>query len=668
MLLIIGIMIATGTAEMAPLDGTFAFSEQGSVAHTVSNAHLVIPVDFKNLHDKIASFCDQVSDYVEKIQKRPDPFAFNYPDVRTAEVSVLRCRSLLSEFQAVKEIWYPQPLTTSRKSSLTRRKRGGGWAVVGVGAVAAVAMFSQIYSHTQLSSLVEQTQKQTESHILRLREAISLNDDNIKQLNDSVYALSNETSKEIIKLKDAQALTALYSTLSTLESTTSRILTGLVKLSQHRLSPMLISPHSLTSPLSELQDALKPQQIFLSVANAYETYQLDVSHVMLKNLTLLIYIHIPCFSPQHKLKLYGYRQLPIELPTPSKPIFILPTVADQFLAISQSELEYQTFTKQHLLSCPLINDIYFCPGPAVLRRTSADSCLYAIFKLDYHSIRTNCRWSIANVTSIVPINNTHFIVFSPPPSLSMLRVHCPPSTINQVPLTHVLSIVTLQPGCRALSDMFVFTAPFDLPVFRPLLSSGALTYQPLLPPNVLLSSSLNDSLEQFAATLPQIQSPFSLLDPSLFSYSSSFSPLSLSALLPLALISVLLFVFIRRLLSSPRHSTALDSATQHGDTHIYTHETSHALPHSTLLNTSSNPFFPTPFSGLAPIGPLYEVPSSSPPHRRQPRFDDVSPPSRPLPPLPPHLYPPLPRSSSPTTPTPAPRVPCTDQEIIPPAP
>ena len=118
----------------AELDGTFAFTEMGSVAHTVSNAHLVIPIDFQAVNDKLESFCLQMEKYIELMMKRPDPFSFNYPDHRVAELALQQCYGHISEFKLVKEIWCPQPFTPKRSSpSPSRRKRGGGWAVIGIG-------------------------------------------------------------------------------------------------------------------------------------------------------------------------------------------------------------------------------------------------------------------------------------------------------------------------------------------------------------------------------------------------------------------------------------------------------------------------------------------------------------------------------------------------------
>ena len=276
------------------------------IAHTVSNAHLVIPVDFVALISQLDSFCDSIQHFHNIIYERPTQGEIlKGLAARFKGLALERCQKLNKEIQTVKDIWVPNPISTP-----DRPKRGGGAAVVGVGiAAAAAVMFSQIYSQNELTSLISQTQKQTEKHIKTLAESISINSDNILELNRTFSLLQNNSVNEFVKIQDMQTITSMSMTLGTLESDFAHILSGLVMLSQHKLSPALIAPSLLRQPLAELQATLWESKISLSIDDAYDMFQLDVSHVMLTNYTLLIYIHIPCFSPQHLLKLYQYRQL-----------------------------------------------------------------------------------------------------------------------------------------------------------------------------------------------------------------------------------------------------------------------------------------------------------------------------------------------------------------------
>ena len=328
-------------------------------------------------------------------------------------------------------------------------------------------------------------------------------------------------------------------------------------------------------------------------------YQLDVSHVMLHNYTLLIYIHIPCHSQLHKLYLYEYRQLPMLLPTSPQPLYIVPEIDNKYLAISTSELEFQTFSDDHLATCKVLNSQYYCPGSAVLHRNPSTSCLYAVFKQNYNHIRAACIWRVANSTSITPLNDTHFVLFSPPPTVSYIRLKCPSAAIQTLPISQVLSVINLAPGCRALSDSLVFTAPLKLPDFRPELSSGALSFNPLIT-DLLSTTTPNASLQQLALTLPRLKTPFSLLDSSVFTPPSFFHTFSVPLLIG-SLIFLFLTLYVSRL-------CFLTECPQHAQWCLVS--PARPAPHP-ALNTDASSIYATPFSGSAPSGA--PAPLSSPP-------------------------------------------------------
>ena len=557
----------------------------------------MIPIDFLHLEDQLRNFCTQLDQVHDSIIKRPDNIGTKLAALKLGRMSEARCDRLIQEFESVKDIWQPYEIIQPERS---RPKRVAAAAAIGIGVVAAVSMFSQIYSHVQLSNLISETNQQMDKHIHRLNGAVKINAQNIDALNQTFHMYHGQTLDEFLKLQDIQALSTLSIALSTLETDMANIVKGLVSLSQHRLSPSLVSPAALTFPLNDLQDDLWTSKISLSISSTYEMYQLEVSHVMLENSTLLVYVHIPCYSHQHRLRLYEYRQLPLHLPTGPDPLFIIPDVRDQYLAISSSELEFQTLTSTQLDSCKLIDSQFYCPGAAVLHRDATSNCLYAIFKRNYDHIRTACLWHVANATSITPINDTHFVLFSPPPVIDYVRVHCPPDAVTTIPINQYLSVISLDPGCRAMSDSFVFTAPLDLPVYRAQLSHGYISFDPLITDLLPLDFS-NSTLTHMALTLPTIHSPFSLLNDHLFSPPSFFHLFPVSYFLIILLFVIFSVYFGRSFLlspTSPCHSCC--SSFRAG---------SKSLP----INVDTDQSLPTSFSGSAPSGaPPAPCPSPTP--------------------------------------------------------
>ena len=179
-----------------------------------------------------------------------------------------------------------------------------------------------------------------------------------------------------------------------------------------------------------------------------------------------------------------------------------------------------------------------------------------------------------------------------------------------------------------------------------MLSSGALSFPPLLPPMLPLS---NDTLSNIVSALPHLQSPFSLLDPSLYDTVSAFSSFPVFNALLLFVVGILLFLFLRPLFRRAGQSTPAPVPAAPPSCSHHSHETSVGPATLHPLNTATNPFYATSFPGFAPVGPHhYEALQLSPiPPPRQLRPVDSSTLSRPLPRLP-SVYPSLPHRSSPT--------------------
>ena len=236
-------------------DGAYSFIEKGDITHTVSNAHLMIPIDFLHLEDQLRNFCTQLDQVHDSIIKRPDNIGTKLAALKLGRMSEARCDRLIQEFESVKDIWQPYEIIQPERS---RPKRVAAAAAIGIGVVAAVSMFSQIYSHVQLSNLISETNQQMDKHIHRLNGAVKINAQNIDALNQTFHMYHGQTLDEFLKLQDIQALSTLSIALSTLETDMANIVKGLVSLSQHRLSPSLVSPAAIHRPNRETRPTCSP--------------------------------------------------------------------------------------------------------------------------------------------------------------------------------------------------------------------------------------------------------------------------------------------------------------------------------------------------------------------------------------------------------------------------
>ena len=144
-------------------------------------------------------------------------------------------------------------------------------------------------------SLLQQTDENSNEAVIKMDELASnvqLNSNNIQILNQTVEMLRGSLRDSIATLTDVQAGITFHVLINSLDSKLSHIINGLALLGQHKLSPLLIRPLYLIKPLQELQRKLLKRNIIMSLNNVFELFSLDVSHSMLVNGTLIIYVHV----------------------------------------------------------------------------------------------------------------------------------------------------------------------------------------------------------------------------------------------------------------------------------------------------------------------------------------------------------------------------------------
>ena len=487
--------------------GSYLFNFNGKITNVVNRAHLVIPVDFAAIENQLSVFCSSVSVYRHLMKQKEGKYLLAYTANRFAYTANWRCGKLMDDFKATQSLWANTRTNGNiNTTGQIRHKRQA--AILGFGALTILTAFSQLYSMSQMMSLVKQTDErssQTIRQLTAIESRVELNEQNIKILNQSITVFTDMLADEIATLTDVQAGQAFHVILNSLDGEITRLLLGLSDLSQHILNPTLIQPLKLVKPLNELQQALLQNDTILSVDNVFQLFQLDVSHTMLLNRTLLIYIHIPCFKREHMLNLYQLTQMPIRLDS-DPPSFVLPHAPHPFLAISDSEIEFQSLSTADLASCKNMNNILYCEGNNILYRDRKHNCLMSIFKNDIPLIRTTCPWKLVGTPLVTQLNHSHFSVFIPHPLRIDVRTKCPSSHKESRLSISGLTTIALDPGCQAICDNFVFTAPSDIPLYTSVVTEVTISLAPFLDPITNMSLSFRD----FADTLRAHDHPLTI--------------------------------------------------------------------------------------------------------------------------------------------------------------
>ena len=97
-------------------------------------------------------------------------------------------------------------------------------------------------------------------------------------------------------------------------------------------------------------------------------------------------------------------------------------------------------------------------------------------------------------------------MFSPPSAIIDLRVKYPGQHRENRTTVTGLAIIHLPPGCQALCDKFIFTAPNDIPVLTERVTAGKISFQPFFDP----FTNLTANLTAFTNTLRMQDRPLTL--------------------------------------------------------------------------------------------------------------------------------------------------------------
>ena len=148
----------------------------------------------------------------------------------------------------------------------------------------------------------------------------------------------------------------------------------------------------------------------------------------------------------------------------------------------------------------------------------------SIFKNDVSNIRQVCPWSTVDESLLTQTNDTHSVVFSSPPHTLEVCVKCPGDPTEPHYSVTALALVSLPPGCQALTDYFVFTTTFTTPLSSVLSSESMIDFAPIFDP---LNTSL--SFTDFMLELRNASAPLTF-----DSYASLPDPLIPTVLFHLA--------------------------------------------------------------------------------------------------------------------------------------
>ena len=198
----VGILILFSVVSIANStepSGQYSFQNKGKLTNVIEMAHLVIPVDFTGLQKQIDIFCESVRSYRELMKTKEGNYLLGYTSNRLGYTAKSRCLEIEDSFNSIKPIWAntDTSITNTKVKFMDRKPRQ--LAVLTFGVLSVLTCFLQIYSQSQMFSLIQQTEENSNEAVMKMDELASnvqINADNVQVLNQTCLLYTSDAADE----------------------------------------------------------------------------------------------------------------------------------------------------------------------------------------------------------------------------------------------------------------------------------------------------------------------------------------------------------------------------------------------------------------------------------------------------------------------------------------
>lgn len=349
------------------------------------------------------------------------------------------------------------------------------WVIGGILAgMGIVALGSWLFGPKELASIaVDTSADPTTIRLLQEHETrVTVNERSIKLLEQTVKKYQGELKSAYAETQAAFALLLVFQEAS---KEFDRVLSGMAKLSTHRLAPELVKMDFLRKVLTEMAGHARAKQLKLITEDVADLFYMDTSHLCFANGTIRIIVHVPVYQERSMLEVYEYIRAPMQLPDSEK--YIQPEPSRPILAVSKDKTLYREVTKDDLQLCRKIRQYYWCDNENHYRPANKGSCLFSLFRAKPGEIRENCKFSVGpQGDSLVQLDADEFVLYQS--EYGTLDRYCDGQKTSRN--FRGLVRVRLAAGCRAVTSQYVFDGSYSLTSGIHPISSMAINMSALL--------------------------------------------------------------------------------------------------------------------------------------------------------------------------------------------
>ena len=270
---------------------------------------------------------------------------------------------------------------------------------------------------------------------------------------------TRELKSEEVKMMEVEALMqhvmSLQATVDGYMRKVRRVEEGLsVLLHTGNLSPALVDAHQLYAAVRDLETSAGKRNELLLLENYSDLWKAEVSYFLMKDLTMMLVLHVPVGRSDSQSQLYRYVPTPMEMVAGNVSHKFLVTPPDHVLSVNPRTQVKMELTDNDLLACPKVAPhARYCPRWGYQYKMDQHSCLMALFAGKAGPAAKLCPVTeFPEKPFVAQINLRQYYVYSPGTVVG--RVSCEGKSGGKVEHLTGLQVVTLRPECRMDSEEF----------------------------------------------------------------------------------------------------------------------------------------------------------------------------------------------------------------------
>ena len=340
-------------------------------------------------------------------------------------------------------------------------------ASIGVSSIFSGVSAAQIDSLKSQETNLEANQKliihQTESN----SRGILVNRNMVDSLGNLTLKLAHFTEQNHFENSGLMLFALMMSELDRVEESLDTYLSIIQSANEGKFHPAILSQEAGIAAFESVAAAAELRGMKPIINTPQQLAQLQ-THFSYTPRGVKVIIKLPLVSRHNSFELYQFNALPIPIGTAAY-LYLVANVP--LIAIGETDLTgkatFVELTNENLSQCQILGKIYICESQTIVKKSSAESCIYSLYLSDHRSADNLCRTYVKKKDRdvAVALGGNRFAYYSLTPSTYYFQCQNGSNSQSQQ-LTGITEIVVPE-GCSAITAHFILRARKELFINAP---------------------------------------------------------------------------------------------------------------------------------------------------------------------------------------------------------